>query len=78
MELSGGPESLFESLAGLRSLADSGRAHPTAKVQRAVGGLGQVASGGDGSSSSSSIHTPFCPIGMPELLQFSYKGNRAL
>ena len=29
-------------------------------------------------SSSSSIHTPFCPIGMPELLQFSYKGNRAL
>ena len=29
------------------------------------------------SSSSSSIHTPFCPIGMPDLLQFSYKGNRA-
>jgi hypothetical protein len=30
------------------------------------------------SSSSSSIHTPFRPIGMSEPLQTSYKGNRAL
>lgn len=71
MELSSRPGSLFESLAGLRSLADSGLGHPAAKGWRTVGGLGQVASGGVGRAT---ISTPL--LGVSKLKREGAKNGR--